>query len=198
MPQNKAISAFLMGLSLLSAKSFATDFEITPFVGQMTSSDLVMNTGDDAISLSTGTNVGLGIAWQDTPNGQGQVLINFVSHDFTGSIDEEKQSLDIVYAHFNGIAQFRQHNYLTTLSLGLGGAYFQSDYDEELYASATIAIGTQYKINENFSFVTELRGYATLVDKEDALFCQGGACQAQFEDSIFMEANISVGIAYKF
>ncbi|GHE81605.1 outer membrane beta-barrel protein [Thalassotalea profundi] len=198
MPQNKVILALILSLCLLSLKSLATDFEITPFVGQMKSSDLVMTSVDSDISLSTGTNIGLGIAWQDTPNGQGQILINFVNHDFTGSVNQEKQSLDILYTHFNGIAQFRQQNYLTTLSLGLGGAYFQSDHDEELYASATIAVGTQYKINDNFSFVTELRGYATLVDKEDALFCQAEQCHAQFEDSVFMEANISIGIAYKF
>ena len=62
MLQNKAISALLLSLSLLSAKSLATDFEITPFVGQMSSSDLIMDTSD-ALSLSTGTNVGSGIAW---------------------------------------------------------------------------------------------------------------------------------------
>lgn len=198
MPKQHLLSAFIICLSLLSAKSSATDFEITPLIGQMSSSDLEQNTGNNSLSLSSGTNIGLGIAWQDTPTGQGQVLINFVNHDFTSDVNQEKQSLDILYTHFNGIAQFRQQNYLTTLSIGLGGAYFKSDYDEELYGSATIAIGTQYKINDNFAFVTELRGYATLVDPDDTLFCQAEQCHAKFESSVFMEANISVGISYKF
>ncbi|XQW85718.1 outer membrane beta-barrel protein [Thalassotalea piscium] len=195
--QTKAISTLVICLGMISTTTLATDFEIIPFVGQMTSSDLSTTSGND-MSLSTGTNVGVGIAWQDTSNGQGQVLVNYVSHDFDSNINQEKQSLDILYTHFNGIAQFRQQNYLTTLSLGIGGAYFKSDYDEELYASATIAVGTQYAINDQFSFVTELRGYATLVDEDDELFCDDTLCHAQFEDSLFMEANISIGVAYKF
>ena len=192
------ISACIICSSLLSANALATDFEITPLVGAMNATDLTTSVGNDTISVSTGTNIGIGIAWQDTPTGQGQVLINYVSHDFTSDVDQKEQSLDILYTHFNGIAQFRQQNYLTTLSLGIGGAYFQGDYDEELYASATVAIGTQYKLDDNFSFVTELRGYATLVDDEDTLFCQAEQCYAKFEDSLFMEANISIGVAYKF
>lgn len=121
MPKQHLLSAFIICLSLLSAKSSATDFEITPLIGQMSSSDLEQNTGNNSLSLSSGTNIGLGIAWQDTPTGQGQVLINFVNHDFTSDVNQEKQSLDILYTHFNGIAQFRQQNYLTTLSIGLGG-----------------------------------------------------------------------------
>ncbi|MGB1197602.1 MAG: hypothetical protein ACPG46_01060 [Thalassotalea sp.] len=198
MSQKKALLILATSLSLMSTHTLATDFEITPLIGYTNGADLATPAGDNDISLSSGANIGIGIAWQDTPTGQGQVLINYVSHDFKSDIDQKNESLDILYTHFNGVAQFRQQDYLTTLSLGLGGAYFQSDFNEELYASATIAIGTQYKINEQFSFVTELRGYATLVDKDDNLFCQMEQCQAQFEDSVFMETSLSIGIAYRF
>jgi len=174
----------------------ATEYEVTGFFGQMYSSDLTHE--DNDISLDSGTNFGLAFAWLDSANGQGQIMLNAVSHDFDNGVDDNKHSLDILYAHFNGVALFRQHNYITTVSLGLGGAYFDSSASSELYPSATVAIGTRYEFSNNLALITELRGYASLVDDEDNMFCKGDNCHAQFDDALWMETNISVGIAYKF
>ena len=189
-------SIALISLLAFSVHASAQNFEITPLVGQSMGSDLVFGSSD--VSTSTGTNIGLGIAWQDTPNGQGQVLINFVNHDFTSGADDSEQSLDILYAHFNGIGQFKEHGYITTMSIGLGGAQFKTDHGQEVYPSATIAVGTQYEINERINFVTEIRGYATLIDNEDNLFCEQQTCHAEFEGNLYKEASVSIGISIKF
>ena len=78
-----------------------TKFEITPFVGYMASSDLQEYDNGADISVDAGTNFGVGFAWQDTPKGQGQILINYVSHDFTGAENTQDGSVDIIYTHFN-------------------------------------------------------------------------------------------------
>jgi len=150
------------------------------------------------MSSNSGGNFAFAIAWQESPNGQGQIMLNTVSHDFESNIDENEYSLDILYAHFNGIAQFRQQSYITTVSLGLGGAYFDSDFADELYPSVSIALGTRYEISQNLSLITELRGYASLVDKKDNLFCQNDICHAQFSESLWIDTNIAIGIAFKF
>ena len=107
--------------------------------------------------------------------------------------------LDITYAHFNGVALFRQQNYVTTLSLGVGGAYFDAEQgSEEVYPSASISFGTRYEFEDNMALVTELRAYATLIDDEDALFCQQEVCSANFTDSLWIDSSISIGIAIKF
>ncbi len=184
-------------LSFFSLATFAADLEITVFSGQMYSSDLIDETGINNIPIDSGYNLGFAVAWQDSPNGQGQIMLNAVSHNFTGNNNTD-QSLDIIYAHFNGIAQFRQKNYVTTVSLGLGGAYFDSKLNEELYPSATLAFGTRYEFASNIALVTELRGYASLVNEKDNMFCEGSLCQAQFKDALWIESNISIGIAVKF
>jgi hypothetical protein len=181
----------------MSNTTIANQFEISVMLGQMYGSDLVAIDNSD-IDVDSGSNIAVGIAWQENVNGQGQILLNRVSHDFTGQ-NNENDTLDITYAHFNGVALFRQQNYVTTLSIGVGGAYFDADQgSEELYPSASVAFGTRYEFAENIALVTELRAYATLVDEDDLMFCQQDSCSANFDDSLWIDSSISVGIAFKF
>lgn len=181
----------------MSNTTIANQLEISAMLGQMYGSDLVAIDNSN-IDVDSGSNIAVGIAWQENVNGQGQILLNRVSHDFTGQ-NNEKETLDITYAHFNGVALFRQQNYVTTLSIGVGGAYFDADQGgEELYPSASVAFGTRYEFAENIALVTELRAYATLVDENDVMFCQQESCSANFDDSLWIDSSISVGIAFKF
>ncbi|WP_448546678.1 hypothetical protein [Thalassotalea fusca] len=194
----KSLLAVCLSTALCcNASAIAGEFEITPMFGQMFSSDMQGVSSDNTLSVDNAAHFGLGIAWQESPNGQGQILINRVSHDFTSDFDNQEYDIDITYAHFNGVALFRQQNYITTFSIGLGGALIEGN-GEELYLSATAAFGTRYEVSDNFAIVTEIRGYATLVDDEDELFCEDSVCVAHFEDSMFLEAAVSVGIAIKF
>ena len=185
--------AFIFSLPVL-----AGDYEVTPMVGQMFSPDLASSDSSKTLSVSDDLHIGLAIAWQDTPNGQGQILINTVSHDFNSELDNQRHSLDIYYAHFSGVAQFRQQNYVTTVSLGAGGAYFDTGKEEEIYPSLTAAIGTRYEVADNIALVTELRAYASLTDEENSMFCQGDSCTAAFDGAVWVDTAISVGVAYKF
>lgn len=190
--------AFVLYVTLFSFSAIASDFEVSAYLGQMYSSDLTDTSTDNTLSVDAGGNFGLAVAWQDSPNGQGQIMLNVVSHDFSSEADNQNHSLDIMYAHFNGIAQFRQQSYVTTVSLGLGGAYFDSDVSEELYPSATLAFGTRYEFSDRVALFTELRGYASLVDDADNMFCENEICHAQFKDTLWVESNISLGISIKF
>ncbi len=198
MKVNSRLKSFAIIFSLLSSTTaLAESLEMSAMVGQMYSSDLSA-TDSSSINVDAGTNIAIGIAWQENVNGQGQILLNRVSHDFT-SENNTSDSLDIIYAHFNGVALFRQQNYVTTMSLGIGGAYFDATSgSEELYPSANVSLGTRYEISDSMAIVTELRAYATLIDKGDAMFCQQDICHANFENSLWIDTTISVGIAIKF
>lgn len=182
---------------LLTNVVAANEFEISVMAGQMYSSDLVATDNSD-INVESGSNISIGFAWQADVNGQGQLLLNRVSHDFIGE-NSLKSSLDVTYAHFNGVALFRQQNYVTTMSLGLGGAYFDAEHgSEELYPSASISFGTRYEFSDTIALVTELRAYASLIDEDDAMFCQQEICAANFDDSLWIDSSISIGLAIKF
>jgi len=183
---------------LFSINLQAVEFELTPMVGQNFSPDLA--TGDNVFSLSTTNepNFALAFAWQDTPTGQGQILVNYISRDFTDNIDQSTHSFDTLYTHFNGVALFKERNYVTTVGLGIGATYFNSDFDDVIYPSLTVAVGTRYVFSDNLAFVTELRAYATLTDDNDTLFCQNDTCVAHFDGAVWFDGQISVGLAYSF
>jgi hypothetical protein len=182
---------------LLSHAAIAKPLELSVMFGQIYGPDLVTNDNSD-INTDSGNNIAVGIAWQENVNGQGQILLNRVSHNFISN-NQANHELDITYAHFNGIALYRQQNYVTTLSLGLGGAYFDAKQgSEEVYPSASVAFGTRYEFSQKMALITELRAYATLVDEDDAMFCQQGICSANFSDSLWIDSSISLGIAIKF
>ena len=178
--------------------SFSTlAVEVTPYFGKIYAGEINDMNGEE-LTIDDAESIGLGIAWNDGPNGQGQILITAASHDFDTTSDT-KGKMDVVYAHFNGIAQFRQRNYVTTVSIGLGGAYYDVENgSDDLLPSLTAALGTKYKIDNNFSVVTELRGYATLTDDDSELFCQNGSCVAEFDGTLWIETSISVGVSYSF
>ena len=182
---------------LLSHAAIAKPLELSVMFGQIYGPDLVTNDNSD-INTDSGNNIAVGIAWQENVNGQGQILLNRVSHNFISN-NQANHELDITYVHFNGIALYRQQNYVTTLSLGLGGAYFDAKQgSEEVYPSASVAFGTRYEFSQKMALITELRAYATLVDEDDAMFCQQGICSANFSDSLWIDSSISLGIAIKF
>jgi hypothetical protein len=183
---------------LLPSITYARDIEITPFIGQMFSSDLVTSQDDIDLAVNDATNYGLALAWQDSSKGQGQILLNAVSHNFISTTDLQEHSFDVTYLHFSGVAQFKQQNYVTTVSLGIGGTYFDTDNKEDIYPSLTIAFGTRYELSKTFALVTELRGYVSYIEEDNQLFCEGTTCHALLENSMWLEGSISVGFAVKF
>jgi len=191
------ISALLSALLPVNAAS-ASDFEITPYIGQMYSTDILGSSDSTEISVSDDPHLGIAIAWQATNQGQGQILINAVNHDFVSDLDQQKHSIDIIYAHFSGVAQFKQQNYSTTVALGVGGAYFNADNGSSLYPSITTALGTRYEFSRNLALVTEIRLYASLTDEDDDILCRSDTCIASFDGALWLDSAISVGIAYRF
>lgn len=185
-------------LLLLPFTSHARDIEITPFIGQMFSDDLINSQNGTDLVVTDNTNYGVAIAWQDSPNGQGQVLLNTVSHDFISSSDLQEHSFDITYLHFSGVTQLKQQNYVTTVSLGIGATYFETDSKDKIYPSLTMAFGTRYELSNNVALVTELRGYASYIEEDNQLFCQESICHALLEDGLWLDGSISVGLAIKF
>jgi len=198
-------SAIITGTLVISAatlllpfSTFASDIEITTYSGQVFSSDLVHSQDGSDLIVDDANNYGLAIAWQDSPSGQGQILFNTASHNFMSSSDLQEHSFDVSHLHFNGVTQLKRQNYITTVSLGLGGTHFKTDNKNEIYPSITVAFGTRYELSKSFAIVTELRGYASYIKDDNQLFCEGTTCHALLEDSLWIEGNISVGFAFKF
>ena len=183
---------------LVSVYAQAVEFEITPIIAQTFSPDLASANTAESLSTTNEPNFGLAFSWQDTPTGQGQILVNYIARDFTDNVSQSSHSFDTVYTHFNGVAMFQERNYTTTVGLGIGATYFNSDFDNAIYPSMTAAIGTRYEFSGNLALITELRAYATLTEEDDTLFCQNESCVAHFDSALWFDTQISIGLAYRF
>lgn len=190
-------SSTLFFLTYINAVN-AVEYEIMPIAGYTFSPNL--DSGDHTTSLSTTDepNFGLAFSWQDSPTGQGQVLVNYISRDFTENTNQTTQSFDTIYAHFNGVALFKERNYITSVGFGIGGTYFDSDYDSGIYPSITASLGTRYEFSNSLALITELRLYATLTDEDESVFCDGENCIAHFDSAVWLDSQISIGLAYRF
>jgi hypothetical protein len=186
---------FFIQLSLINLH--ATEFEVTSMIGHNFSPDL-SSSSTDTLPTSNENNIALAFAWQDSTSGQGQILVNYISRDFTDNTTQSTHSFDTLYAHFSGVGYFKERNYITTVSLGIGATYFNSDFDDVISPSITAAIGTRYTLSDSLTLITEVRGYATLTDDDDTLFCEGDNCLAHFDDAVWFDTQISIGIAYSF
>jgi len=193
-----SILVTLLMVTVFSVNSNATDVEITPFIGQTFSPDLISSDTLTSVPVTDEQSFGLSLAWQESAKGQGKIIINYVSRDFTDTTDQSIQSFDTLYAHFSGVALFRERNYVTTVGFGIGGTYFDSDNSDVVYPSLTAAIGTRYEFSNQFAFVTELRAYATLTDEDENLFCANDVCAGRFDNTVWVDTNISIGFSYKF
>jgi hypothetical protein len=191
----KTISVLALTTSI---STMATEYEITPYLGITSPSDLTIPNSSTNVPVDNSTNYGIGFAWQESPNGQGQILINYASHEFKYSDENLESSFEVLYAHFNGIAQFKQRQYITTISVGLGAARFSGDGGSEVSPSLTAAIGTRYELSDVASIVTEIRGYASLMQDGNTLFCQNEICAAEYDDTVWIDTSISIGFSYRF
>ena len=176
----------------------ASDLEITPMIGYNVSPNLISDDKTVELTTTDEPSIALAFSWQDSSPGQGQLLFNYISRDFADNIDQSTHAFDTYYAHFNGVAFFKDRDYITTVGMGIGAAYFNSDFDSAIYPSVTFAVGTRYEFSTNLAFITELRAYATLTENDDTVFCQNDSCFAHFDDAIWIDAQVSIGIAYSF
>jgi hypothetical protein len=188
---------------LLSINAQAGDLEITSMLGYNFSPKLT--SADNTIDIATTDepNVALAFSWQDSTTGQGQILVNYISRDFTDNgsstnMGQSSHSFDTLYTHFNGVTFLKKRNYITTVGMGIGATYFNSDFDSAIYPSVTVTVGTRHEFSNNLSFITELRAYATLTKDDDTIFCQNGTCLAHFDNTIWIDGQISIGLAYRF
>lgn len=176
----------------------ASDLEITPMLGYTFSPELISDDYTEELSTTNEPNLALAFSWKDSTNGQGQILLNYISRDFTDNIDQSNHSFDTLYAHFNGVAFFKERNYITTVGMGVGLTYFNSDFDSTIYPSITFAVGTRYELSHNLAFITELRAYATLTKDDESVFCQDDTCVAHLNDAVWFDGQVAIGLAYSF
>jgi hypothetical protein len=134
--------------------------------------------------------------------GQGRIMYNQSTRRFVGAWNNSFDDRLITrYLHFGGVAFYRDGNQITTFDLGIGGLQFvseQSGYDTINAPSIASGVAARYYLSDYFGVQVEGRVYASLVDAEDALFCQAESCQARFKNDFWLDSQVTLGIFWSF
>ncbi|WP_299801818.1 outer membrane beta-barrel protein [uncultured Shewanella sp.] len=109
-------------------------------------------------------------------------------------------SMDVDYFHVGGSLYFPMQSvkpYITT-SLGLTSMRPGGAYSNETRFSVAIGGGVEYQATEAFSVFAEVKGYATFINADNALFCGNNGCLWNIQSDIMWQGQANIGASFKF
>ena len=113
--------------------------------------------------------------------------------------------LDVEYLHLGGTAPIsdegRVHSYVAG---GLGATRLSpgGGLDDAIKFSGSLGVGLSVPVSERIAFRLEARGYLTLVESDNSIFCSSingeGACRIIASGSTLFQAELTAAIAFGF
>ena len=185
------------------AKHKEQSIEITPFTGYRIAGEFNNGSESEEISLKDNNSHGLIIAWPFDHTRQGELLISKYSTEFSHSTTQEynNNSLDISYIHLGGNVPISQGVLPFWLNGGLGATYFSpkdSSLDDETKFSFHLGLATKLAISDRISLRINSTAYGTLFDTESTVFCQADNCAIYVSSDVWWQAELTVGLTFKF
>jgi opacity protein-like surface antigen len=117
--------------------------------------------------------------------------------------DTGRLDVDVEYLHIGGTVDLESTNHWEPyFAAGIGGTKFSpgpSGLEDLTRFSGSLALGARWPLAKRVVLRTEMRGYMTLMDSDTFVFCgsSGGAtCAVKVKGSSFLQAELSIGIAF--
>ncbi|HEY6643827.1 outer membrane beta-barrel protein [Povalibacter sp.] len=199
-----------IGLSLASTALAAEsqkppNFEITPYVGQLTGGEFKDTTdgsdrdvdGDTDFKLFFNINA-------DSPERQYEVIYANQSTQVQGAVPLD---LDIRYLHVGGIVNFTDvQPVIPYFGITIGATKFSPDgpgLDDETKFSASVGTGLKYKFTRNIGLRFDVRAFVTLLDTDGSFFCvsnpsTGSGCAIAASGDTFIQYGAGLGLIAAF
>lgn len=108
--------------------------------------------------------------------------------------------LDVDYLHVGGSLYFPNGNLrpYVTVSAGVTQMRPTGEYSNESRFSMGFGAGVEYQVNNRLSFLADVRGYATFVSSDNALFCDANQCVWNIHADIMWQGQVNAGIKLSF
>jgi hypothetical protein len=200
-----AIACILVSISMPSIAKQPLNLEITPLIGYRfggdfdTTQDKVYN----RIELSDATSYGLLTAWSFDRKRQGEFLISYYDTDFSESSDfsVSNTSLGITYAQLGGNVQLSDGFVPIYATGGFGLTHLAPKDDQlsdEIRFSVNIGLASKIKLSERVNLRLDSRVYGTFFNSDSAIFCDVETCVIYISSDIWFQAEVGIGITYRF
>lgn len=197
------ISLTIFPLSSFAAPDPITDFfAISAYLGARYGEDFEDKETGETADISNDFAQALALSWYYGHNTEGELFYSNSKQNI--SMSEKNVSTDIYigYLHFGGRIKFFNESPLSSsLGLGIGATFFvadESQYDKDMALSGSITGGLRYILSEQWAVKADLRVYATLIENNSSLLCHDNECIIQLDGEVYMQADLLLGIEYKF
>jgi hypothetical protein len=181
-----------------------TNFEITPFYGQMAGGKFEDPT--DLSDRDVGSDSNLGVFFNlnaESPERQYELLYSQQSTEIEGA---EPLDMDIKYLHIGGIVNFTDVKHVVPyFGMTVGATQFSPDLsglDSETKISFSAGTGVKIPITRHVGIRIDARAFVTLLDTDGDLFCVSsngtGTCRISASSDTLLQYTATIGVTAAF
>ena len=203
------LAATLIFTSLpATAQEIPAKFELTPFAAYRGGGTFEEKDGSSEFELQESNAWGLILNGEVSANTQWEVMYSSqsTSVDTIGSNpDEPAFDLDLEYLHLGGTYLFDGERVQPFIAATLGASRFSpqpSGFSSSTFVSGSLGGGWKINMAKHLALRIEMRGYASLVDDDNRLFCEssdtGSGCLLILEGSFFTQWEARAGLTFRF
>jgi opacity protein-like surface antigen len=183
-----------------------SDFEFTPFTGQRFGGSFELDNHYNNLDLDNSTDWGFTISRAASDSTRYEFLYSHQNSSLADTTDPDNAfGLDVHYLHLGGTvdvysAEYYQEKFIPYITGGLGMTFMnpsQRGYEDETRFSLSVGGGLKWYPTQRLGIRFEMRGYSTLIDSNEALFCDPG-CTLQIEGDAFPQFETNLGLIFSF
>ena len=206
----KSIHNALFFTALLPVGMFAqADVFVAPFGGyslgggQFDVSQVEVNTaqtsGNESVKIEESSHYGLMLGVNTKDPGNIYLLYSRQASELKSNGMFTLTSLDLDYIHLGGTLYFPQGDMQPYVTASAGVTRMQpDDWSNETRFSMGIGGGVEYKVTSNVDLFADIRGYATFINSDSALFCDENECLWHITSDVMWQAQANLGLKMSF
>lgn len=184
----------------------ANDIEFTPFTGHRVGGSFELDNHYGGQDLDAGTDWGFTISRSASDSARYEFLYSRQGASLADTTDPDNAfGLDVHYLHLGGTVDVSTLNYnrekiTPYITGGLGMTFLNPShrgYDDETRFSLSVGGGLKWYPTERLGIRFEMRGYSTLIDSSETLFCDPG-CNLQVDGDAFPQFETNLGLIFSF
>ncbi len=202
------IALMLCCSQVTSAQETQPRFEITPWAAWRGGGEFSDTESNARIELRESRAFGLTLNGAVAANTQWEVFYARQSTEAdplgtlqgTGPFD-----IDIDYLHLGGTYLFEGNKVIPFIAATLGAARLDprpGGFGSKTFASGSLGGGWKFNLARNVGIRAEVRGYATLIDSNNRLFCESdggaGSCLIILEGKLLNQWEARLGLTLRF
>ncbi len=200
------ILTILLLASGSSGLQAANELEFTPFSGHRFGGSFEFDSNASQFELDSSADWGFTISQSTSDSARYEFLYSHQDTSLADTTDPNNAfGLDVHYIHLGGTVDVRSLNsheekitpYITG---GLGMTFMnptRRDYNDETRFSLSVGGGLKWYPTQRLGIRFEMRGYSTLIDSNETLFCDAG-CNLHIEGDTFPQFETNLGLIFSF